>query len=121
MTADEFYIYNYLKQTPLLFISGRDIARRAAGKRRFREAPDWAKPALRRMVNKEILESDGTGSYRIKPKKEVEADGRRWVSPAMARILKRSDKSFGDSVTIEIEDEPELTEKPDDEDEDSGA
>ena len=52
MDADERDICNYLKAWPGQFVYGRDIARRAGGKWRFRENPDWATEVLSRLVDK---------------------------------------------------------------------
>src|SRR5882724_10387736 len=46
MDADEQDICNYLKQWHKQFISGREICRRAGGKRRFRDDPYWANQPL---------------------------------------------------------------------------
>ena len=70
MDADEREIYDYLSTWGQQFVSAREICRRAGGKHRSSEDPDWAKPVLVRMTDKHILESDPGGRYRIKPKKK---------------------------------------------------
>ena len=50
MNADERDICNYLKAWPGQFVYGRDIARRASGKWRYREDPEWAAPVLASLV-----------------------------------------------------------------------
>lgn len=93
MDADEREIYYFLKQYKHEYISGREICRRAGGKRRFRGDPVWAIAPLQRMVERNILETDPAGHYRIKPPPDQSAP-RKWVSPQIARILEESGKEF---------------------------
>jgi hypothetical protein len=99
MDSDEREIYDYLKTWPKVFVSAREISRRAGGKRRFRDDPHWAKPALTRLVEKGLLEVDSFGHYRIKPA-ETRAKRQRWVSPQIARILRDSGRKFGGDVGV---------------------
>jgi hypothetical protein len=99
MDADERDICNYLKSWPGQFVYGRDIARRAAGKWRFREDPGWATPVLTRLVEQGLVESDSTGQYRLRIKKEKP---KKWVSPEIKEILDKSSKDF--SQVFEIDD-----------------
>jgi hypothetical protein len=71
------------------FVGGKEIARRSGGKKKFNEDPDWAKPVLLRMVERNILESSAMGHYRIKPLPKKKHDT-RWVSPDIAKILEES-------------------------------
>ena len=93
MDADERDVCLYLKGFPSQYVSFAEISRRAGGKRRYRQEPEWATPVLSRMVEKGIIESDSTGHYRLKirPKKDRSA---RWVSPQIKKILEKSGKSF---------------------------
>lgn len=91
MNADERDICNYLKSWPGQFVYGRDIARRAGGKWRFREDPEWAVPILARLVEQGIVDSDSTGQYRLRMKKEK---AKKWTSPQIQRILEKSSKDF---------------------------
>lgn len=88
MDADEREIFQFLKTWGSDFTSAREIARRASGKRRFHNDPDWAKVVLIRMAERGILESDQLGRYRIKP--QVRKRGSRWVAPDIAKILRES-------------------------------
>jgi hypothetical protein len=105
MDADEREICLYLKGWPGQFVSVAEITRRAAGKRRGRQEPNWALPVLSRLVEKGILESDSTGHYRFmaRPKKEKK---RRWVSPHIQKILEKSGKSF--EGVYEIDEDEDL-------------
>jgi hypothetical protein len=105
MDADEREIYYFLKSWKHEFIAGREIGRRAGGKRRFHSEPDWAKLPLVRMVERGILDKDPAGHYRIKPPPaNWDKRKRRWVSPHIANLLKRSGKDYSD-VIIVVEDE----------------
>ncbi len=103
MDADERDICNYLKAWPGQFVSGREVSRRASGKRRFREEPNWAPPVLSRLVEKGIIESDSTGHYRLRPA-EKKTRPTKWISPQIKKILEASGKDFGGVITV---DEPE--------------
>lgn len=91
MDADERDICNYLKSWPGQFVYGRDIARRAAGKWRFRKDPGWAAPVLARLVEKGIVQADATGHYRLRIKTGQEKE-KKWISPQIKSILQRRDK-----------------------------
>ena|SRR6185436_19378759 len=110
MDSDERDICNYLKSWPGQFISGREISRRAAGKWKFRQEPNWAHEALSRLVEQDIIESDSTGHYRLrKGSTDASRKPKKWVSPQIKRILERSGKDFG--YVLELEDPDELLEK----------
>jgi hypothetical protein len=87
MDSDERDIFQYLKTWGADFINAMEICRRAGSKKRFYEDPSWAKPILMRMEERNIVESDIQGRYRIKPvpKKKL---GKQWVAPDIAKILK---------------------------------
>jgi hypothetical protein len=89
MDGDEREIFYFLKSRGEEFVNAVEIARRASGKKRFHEDPEWAKPFLVRMTERGILEGDALGRYRVKP---VGGKGKhkRWVSPDIAKILQES-------------------------------
>jgi hypothetical protein len=105
MDAKERDIYYYLKSRRHEFATVREIGRRASGKRRFRVDPEWAGPVLLGMAERGILESDAEGRYRLKPMPKKITEGKRWASPEIADILKKSGKGFTNLITIEDEDE----------------
>ena len=92
MDADEREICNYLKSLPGQFISLREINRRAGGKWRHREQPDWATEIVLRLLEKGILEKDAAGYYRLVKKEKKEKP--RWISPQLKKILENSGKAF---------------------------
>src|SRR5436190_11034180 len=104
MDADEREICLYLRGFPGQFLSYAEISRRASGKRRHRQEPEWASPVLARLVEKGLLESDSTGHYKLKtrPKREHET---RWVSPEIRKILERSGKSFDGVFEVDQDEE----------------
>jgi hypothetical protein len=89
MDADEREIFQFLKSRGAEFVHMREICRRAAGKHRFNEDQEWAKPVLVRMSERGILETNATGHYRLKPVPKKNKS-KRWVSPDIAKILKES-------------------------------
>ena len=51
MDSEEQEIFYFLKTWGEEFVNAKEIARRAGGKKKFHENPDWAKPLLMRMRN----------------------------------------------------------------------
>jgi len=99
MESEERDIIDYLKSWPDLYISPREISRRAGGKWRFREDEGWSKPVLMRMLEKGLVEEDSDGRYRLvmdrtEKRKEVKP---RWISPAVQKILAKG-SSGGNAV-----------------------
>jgi|SRR5690242_12854362 len=107
MDADERDICLYLKGWSGQFVSVAEITRRAGGKRRGRQEPNWALPVLGRLVEQGILESDSTGHYRLirRAKKEKK---KTWVSPHIQKILEKSGKSF--EGVFEVDEDDDLPE-----------
>ena len=100
MDADEQAICDYLKSWPRQFIAAREICRRAAGKQRFREEPDWAIRVLLRMMEKGLVERDSSGHYRL-PLVEKRNRPKKWVSPQIKKILEESGKDFDDLLEVD--------------------
>jgi hypothetical protein len=99
MDQDEKDICSYVKVAGGQFVSAREIARRAGGKWRYRENPNWATPALLRLVEKDILESDAAGYYRLRPRKDKKT--KKWIAPHIKAILEKSGKDFGDLLDLD--------------------
>ena len=93
MDSEEREIFFYLRDQAERFVPAVAIARQAGGKHKARNAPDWARPVLSRMVERGILEMDASHAYRLHPIPESPA-AKQWVSPQIANILKRSGKQF---------------------------
>ena len=92
MDADERDICDFLKSFRDQYLSGKEIARRAGGKWRFREEPNWAVPVLMRLVEKGHIESDGHGHFRLihDPTKEVK---KLWISPQVEETVDADDQT----------------------------
>ena len=101
MDADEKEIFRYLRAEPACFMPAAFICRHAGGKRRHRESPDWAKPVLLRMLERGILEMDASGSYRLKPIPNAEANTRRWVAPHLVELLRKNGKKFDNMIQFD--------------------
>jgi len=104
MDAEEKEICDFLKSWIDQFVSQREICRRAGGKWRFRENPNWALPVLSRMTEKGILESDAAGHFRLAPEKKDDKK-KRWLSPHLKKLLEGPVGADGTRIT-EIEDDP---------------
>ena len=89
MDSDEREIFDYLKTWGADFVNAKEVCRRAGGKKRYAEDNDWAKPVLQRMKERNILEGDSLGRYRIKPVPKKKHGG-RWIAPDIEKILKES-------------------------------
>jgi hypothetical protein len=94
MDSDERAICDYLKSWPKTYVSGREIARRADGKRRFRDQPQWAYPVLSRLLETALIETDGLGHYRFVVTGLEKRRSQKWLSPQMRRVLERSGRDF---------------------------
>jgi hypothetical protein len=104
MDAEEKEICEFLKSWPGQFVSQREVCRRAGGKWRFRENPNWALPVLGRMVGKGLLESDASGHFRLAAEKKDKK--KQWLSPELRKLLE--DKAASQEVQVtEIEDPTE--------------
>ena len=65
LSEEERLILLFLKQAPKSFFTATEIARRAAGRKRFEEDPRWAVPALLRLRDRKLVEMDADGRYRL--------------------------------------------------------
>ena len=106
MDADQNSIYQFLRSWPGQFVSRREICRRAGGKWRFREDENWAVPALQRMLENRVVESDDPGHFRLMKHAPTDPRNKKrlWLSPAIRAILQGSGRDFG---VIDLDKEPE--------------
>jgi hypothetical protein len=79
MNGDDQFILSYLQKYPLCFVSSMEICKRAAGKKRFTEDPEWARPILQRLTQQRVLEVDALGYYRLKAVSDDEEDDRHFT------------------------------------------
>jgi hypothetical protein len=66
LSADEGFVLRFLQHWPDAFISETEIARRANGKTRFSENPDWAAGALELLLERGLVEHNNGGRFRAK-------------------------------------------------------
>ena len=105
-SQEETFIIDYLKPLGKHFASSKEVCRRAGGKQRFIDDPYWAKPLLKKLEKKGMLESNPSGHFRIKgdpdeEKKQVP------VSPHIQSILARSGKDFSETIVLEVDEDYE--------------
>ena len=79
------------------FLSAREIARRAGGKWRFRENPNWPAAALLRLIDSGMVQVDAAGRYGLAHTVK-EKNLQRWISPQIRKILEQSGKKFGEPM-----------------------
>jgi hypothetical protein len=108
MDADEKEICNFLKSWPGQYVGLKEIARRAGGKWRYREDPNWPLPVLTRLIEGGQIESDSNAHYRLRPQGK-RAKEKRWMSPHIKRILEKAGKEFTEGIDI---DTPDANEPP---------
>ena len=104
MDAEEREVFDYLKTFGEEWVSTKEICRRAGGKRRFNEDNRWAIPILLRLRERNLLEGDMVGRYRIKPVKKERV---QWISPEIQKILQEG------GVRAEIEETGDTVDEPD--------
>jgi len=104
MDADERDICIYLKPWRGQLVSGIEISKRAGGKRRFIQNPNWAVPALARLVERGVLETDDSNHFRL-PLPQQKGKTKRWVAPHIQKILEQSGKSFEGPPPADEEDD----------------
>jgi hypothetical protein len=113
---DKKAIMEYLKLWPTTFISGREIARKVGGKKRYAEDRSWAVPVLMHLVEQGLIETDSMGGYRLFLKEEnssKRSKSKRYISPQILKILKNSGKEFeGVVIDIDVDDESSISPCP---------
>jgi hypothetical protein len=111
LTRDEQLIFDYLQPLGRQFTSAKEICRRAGGKQKYTKDAYWAKPLLKRMEKKGLLEMDAQGYWRIKPPDKEQDDKHQIpLDPRIAQILSSSGKDFTGSHVLE--DDTVYTTKP---------
>ena len=94
MQSDEMAIIDYLKGWPSSFVSGKEIARKVGGKKKYDEDRGWAIPILAQMVRRNILETDFLGAYRLKPEEKQKNKRGRYVSPQILKSPQEQRQEF---------------------------
>ena len=97
LNAEALDIIAYLKTAPNKFVLLLEISRRAGGRRRFEEYPDWAKNLLTPMVEAGLLEVNSRGHYRHRSTEQAETKQQSSPSmPALQTVKKLKAKVVGD-------------------------
>lgn len=95
MTQDELDILMYFRANLKSWVTFNELSRTVGGKNRFGSDPEWPRPILKKLVAKDLLEKDGSGAYRVKPKKPAEQKGpRMFLTPEIKEMLRRSGKKW---------------------------
>ncbi len=92
MDPDEKDICEFLKSWQGQFVAVKEICRRAGGKWRFKDDPNWAVPVLQRLLEMKLVESDTTGHFRLIPEEKKRDKKKWWLSPEHKKILEESGK-----------------------------
>jgi hypothetical protein len=101
MDAVERDVYLYLTGRGRVGIAAREISRHVGGPRRFRRDPDWIRPVLQRMTEREILERDAADHYCIKAVPKEVTRGKVWASPGIAKLLEQANREFSRLMTLD--------------------
>ena len=64
LNAEALEIIAYLKTAPNKFVSLLEISRRAGGRRRFEESPNWARNLMAPLLEAGLIEVNARGHYR---------------------------------------------------------
>lgn len=82
LSAEALDIIAYLKTAPNKFVSLLEISRRAGGRRRFEEAPNWARNLMAPLMEAGLIEVNSRGHYRHMSGATVEPKPKTPVLPA---------------------------------------
>ena len=92
LSAESLEILTYLKTAHGKFVSLAEISRRAGGRRRFEESPNWAKNLMSILLDAELIQVNSRGHYRLPSKVEPQAPSK----PVSAPLYKSRAKIIGD-------------------------
>jgi len=65
LSAEALDIITYLKTAHGKFVSILEISKRAGGRRRFEESPNWAKNLMSPLLDAGLIEVNARGHYRV--------------------------------------------------------
>jgi hypothetical protein len=82
LSAEASEVVTYLKTANGKFVNLAEISRRAGGKRRFEQTPDWAKNLVTHLVDAGILEVNARGHYRVPVNGHAQAQPQAAAKPA---------------------------------------
>ncbi len=92
LSAESSEIIEYLKTAPGKFVSLGEISRRAAGRRRFEQSPNWARHLMAPLVDAGLVQVNARGHYRVPPSEQPSPPPK----PAPTPVRKIVGKILGD-------------------------
>lgn len=94
--TDEIFVLQYLKNYPGNFIAEMEITRQANGRSRFLQDKHWAHIALMRLLDLQLVDTDGFGRYLVHSSEPLTAGARKkFLAPQVRDILEHSDHPLG--------------------------
>ena len=96
LNAEALDIIAYLKTAPNKFVSLLEISRRAGGRRRFEEAPNWARNLMTPLVEAGVLEVNARGHYRVPGVAPRETKAQASAKPRSRPATRAASKIVGD-------------------------
>ena len=97
LSAEASEIIAYLKTANGKFVNLAEISRRAGGKRRFEDTPDWAKNLMSPLVDAGLLEVNSRGHYRVPVNRQDKAQPQAAAKPTPPPPPKQRGKVLGDN------------------------
>jgi len=92
LSADENSVLQYLSNYPDDFVTEMEITRHADGRSRFLQDKHWAHTVLFQLVELQLVDTDGSGKYKLHPASPKKSCLRpKFLAPAVRDILEHSD------------------------------
>ena len=93
--ADENCVMQYLNNFPHELINVMEIARRAGSRERFLEDSHWAHNALAQLLEVGLVETDGSGKFRLKSGQPMAGKpAKKFIDPKLRQILEHSGRNI---------------------------
>lgn len=96
LNAEALEIIAYLKTALNKFVPMQEISRRAGGRRRFEESPNWAKGLMAPLIEAGLVEVNARGHYRVPVQTESETKPQAQTTTAVCSIFTCGAKIVGD-------------------------
>ena len=92
LSVDENSVLQYLNNYPDDFVTEMEITRHADGRSRFLQDKHWAHTVLFQLVELRLVDTDGSGRYKLHPASMKKASLRpKFLAPTLRDILEHSD------------------------------
>jgi hypothetical protein len=112
LSCDELEILDYLRLWPEKFVPLGEICRRAGGRRKFREDPNWARSLMSRLVDSGLVKVNERGHYLIARDEKSAPPARKHHAPQKPAPPLKSCVVVGDDYFPSLEAEPVSISKP---------